>query len=271
MTSYPSPTLPAEIARAVDLALAFNLRLTGLGLEIAPDRAIAYGAYSMPGVGTMIEAEEAKTHAAGEEMARDFLECAGRHGVAHALRRVACDALDAPGLAAEAARLHDLSILTVAAGRRADASFAEAVVFGSGRPCLVLPAGREQTRLQGFERVLVAWDGGRAAARALADALPLLESAREVEALSVVDDEKAPRRGMDDLEQWFADHGVRAVCRTIVAGGRAADAILREAQARRSDLLVMGAFGHSRLRDFVLGGVTRAMLAEPTMPVLFSH
>lgn len=270
MVSWPEPTLPATIGRVVDVAQRFDARVLGLCLQITPPPATGY-AYTMPGVGTMIEAEEAKTEASARDILRDFIDQGQQHEARHEARLLECASLDGPDLVAETARAFDLTLLCVAEGSGVHREYVEAVAFGSGRPCLVIPETATETPVT-FERALVAWDGGRPAARALADALPLLQRASQTIVLTVAGDKEAPPLAQDDLERYLSDHGVEAALEIVDADGRGAAAVIEEAaQAHRADFMVMGAFGHSRLRDFILGGVTRAVLAQPRRPVFLSH
>ncbi|MFN3891758.1 MAG: universal stress protein [Beijerinckiaceae bacterium] len=271
MISYPQPTLPAAISGAIDSAAAIGLRLVGLDMQINPPVAAGFGGYAMPIVGTTIDAEDVKTKANAEDIARDFLGQARHRGVEAELRRVTCDALDAPGYAAATARLFDLTIVPAAPDSRADRELAEAIVFGSGRPCLLLPHYRTP-QVTPFDRPLIAWDASRAAARALADSLPMLKRAMEVFLINVGPKQSAGARSIADVERWLSDHRVRVNSVRVDGDARSAAAAIEEhARAVHANLIVMGAFGHSRVRDFILGGVTRSVLAEPRVPVLFSH
>ncbi|WP_374446898.1 universal stress protein [Stella sp.] len=150
---------------------------------------------------------------------------------------------------------------------------AEAVVMGSGRPVLVVPyAGRFRTV---GSNVLVAWDGGREAARAVNDALPLMAPGATVTVLSLNPDHTAAGgTGYpgQDISAHLARHGVRVEAANYVTEDiSVGDMLLSRAADLGADLVVMGAYGHSRLRDFVLGGATRHMLAHMTVPVLMSH
>lgn len=149
----------------------------------------------------------------------------------------------------------------------------EHALFASGRPVLVVPsAGRFETA---GRRVLVGWNASREAARAVNDALPLLAQAEAVTVLAV-----NPRRGTGahgeepgaDIALHLARHGVKVeVQRTAGSGIGDGDMILNAAADLSADLLVVGAYGHSRLREVVLGGVTRTLLRRMTVPVLMSH
>jgi nucleotide-binding universal stress UspA family protein len=107
----------------------------------------------------------------------------------------------------------------------------------------------------------------------LADALPILEMAKHVHIVTVIN-EKAldTRRSGSELARHLSRHGIDGVAETIDAAGRDVGSVLEAyVGSHGADLLVMGAFGHSRLREFVLGGATRSMLAHPPVPILMSH
>ncbi|BCW88460.1 hypothetical protein sos41_16000 [Alphaproteobacteria bacterium SO-S41] len=141
------------------------------------------------------------------------------------------------------------------------------IVMTAGRPVLVVPPGVE--RLSG-KRIVLAWKDTREARRALTDSLPFLKLAEEV-FVTGVGDENAPA-DVPDVAAFLTRHGVPAKPLTeAIADGRPAAALLRVAQRVNADLLVAGAFGHSRMREWVFGGVTRDLLDTATIPVLFSH
>jgi nucleotide-binding universal stress UspA family protein len=149
----------------------------------------------------------------------------------------------------------------------------EEVVLGGGRPVLIVPyIGPTATF---GERVSIAWDASREAARAVNDALPLLRRARQVGVVSVNPRPWPFAHGEEpgaDIGLHLARHGVKVEVQRIEGQGiDTANAILSHLADQSADLLVMGAYGHSRLREFVLGGVTRTILREMTVPVLMSH
>jgi nucleotide-binding universal stress UspA family protein len=146
----------------------------------------------------------------------------------------------------------------------------ETIALGSGRPVLIVPrAGDFQTI---GERVLVAWSATRESTRALHDAMPILELAKSVTVMEV-NPRRDPRHiAGADIAAHLARHGVKVEVSSITAGDiEVGDAILSRAADLGSDLLVMGAYGHSRLREFTFGGVTRHILQHMTLPVLMSH
>ena len=160
-------------------------------------------------------------------------------------------------------------------GHRRAQDVLERVVLHASRPVLVVPyAGTFETV---GRRVLAGWNGGREAARALADAMPLLCNATDVEVVSLDEPDgvrDAHREAaLQALSQWLLSHGVPARVRSqaLGSGMEAGDALLSHAADAGSDLIVMGAYGHARWSERVLGGATRTLLRSMTVPVLMSR
>jgi nucleotide-binding universal stress UspA family protein len=146
----------------------------------------------------------------------------------------------------------------------------EGALFESGRPIIVVPY--IQKRGLALERVLACWDGGRMAARAIADAMPLLERAKAVDIVIVAEERKNDEITGANMSEHLARHGIAANVKRIARGGLGIeDVVLDYAADSGADLIVMGGYGHSRLREFILGGATRGILAAMTVPVLMSH
>jgi nucleotide-binding universal stress UspA family protein len=184
-------------------------------------------------------------------------------------------------------RVADLLLLSRAGEQRPHASepdFRPYVLLHSGRPVLMLPASLDDAFDPGqlTRRVLVAWDASREAGSALQGALPLLRQAERV-SIAVFDDGPGGRTMLDagsaDPLPFLARHGVRATLEVHAAGGRRAriardsigEALLAQAADEGASLLVMGAYGHSRVRETILGSVTRTVLASSKLPVLMEH
>ena len=150
---------------------------------------------------------------------------------------------------------------------------AEQVVLASGRPILVVPCAGAYPSVG--RRVLVAWDASREAARAVADALPLLKAAGHVVTLSANPESGAGHHGElpgADIARHLARHGVRVeVQRVSSKDVSIADLLLNRIMDESFDLLVMGAYGHARVREIWLGGVTRRLMESMTVPVFISH
>ncbi len=147
----------------------------------------------------------------------------------------------------------------------------EAALFESGRPVVFVPfIHKGGVKL---DRVMVCWDGSRAATRAIADSLPFLKKAKQVEIVMVASKaSKGDEIAGVDLGQHLARHGLTVDVKRITSPDiDVASTILSHAADSGADMIVMGGYGHSRLREFILGGVTKTILETMTVPVLMSH
>lgn len=175
---------------------------------------------------------------------------------------------------ASLARHYDLSIIRQSDDDGPDNELAiEAALFNTGRPAIVVPYIHDSGLK--LDRVLCCWDGGAPSARAVNDALPFLKRAGTVEIVivsgSADDSAKGEIKGVE-IASHLARHDVKVEIETIAAPGNGvADTILSHAADRSADMIVMGGYGHSRLREFVLGGVTRDILRSMTVPALLSR
>lgn len=155
-----------------------------------------------------------------------------------------------------------------------DDRFPETIVMSAGRPVLLIPMRGEFPVLG--NRVLVGWDGGREATRAVHDALPFLEGARQTLLVTVnglADEPPGSRIPGADIACHLARHGAVVEVQELVRGPSASigDVLMSRASETGADLLVMGAYSHARWREIVLGGTTRTALSSMTLPVLMSH
>jgi nucleotide-binding universal stress UspA family protein len=142
------------------------------------------------------------------------------------------------------------------------------VIMKAGRPVLVVPPGRDDLNA---DNVLVAWKNTAEARRAIADALPFLSEAKSVTLLHVGED-GVHKSGVEDAEKFLGRHGVRAVAEAIEPGSLTAAAeIAKAAERTGAGLIVLGAYGHSRMREWAFGGVTRDLLRSSQIPCLFSR
>jgi len=201
-----------------------------------------------------------------------FEEAAWRAGISAEAHRSSTTFAGTADLFGRMARRFDLSIIRQAEPDRSSPAtlIIEAALFESGRPVLVVPY-IQKAELK-LDRIMVCWDGSRSAARAVGDAMPFLERSRTVEVIVVTE------RGKDDeipgaqLATHLTRHGVAVELKqTVAPDGNVAAVLLSHAADSAADFLVLGAYGHSRLREFILGGVTRSMLESMTVPVLMSH
>jgi nucleotide-binding universal stress UspA family protein len=144
------------------------------------------------------------------------------------------------------------------------------VVLGCGRPVLVIPYAGSNQKLDGH--ALIAWNGSREAKRAVQDALPLMALCDQVTVLCVNPEEDADIELEGELVTHLARHGLTALAESTTAmSAFVADAVLTRANQLNANIVVMGAYGHSRLRETILGGTTHDMLRDMTRPVLMSH
>lgn len=166
----------------------------------------------------------------------------------------------------EIARCHDLSIVEASELSR---QLSETLLFGSGRPLVLFPATSVCSRV---DTIAIAWDGSATAARALSCARIFIERATKVQVISVPDDKEIDEANRALLIASLKHSGFDVEDVSIQAGGETATAAIQSAALeRKADLLVAGGFGHSRLREFILGGVTRELLVKAELPVLLAH
>lgn len=195
---------------------------------------------------------------------------ASEYGIALKSDEVECFPSVFGDVAARSARYHDFVLMGLNGRDNLSQLAAETVVFGSGRPVVLLP---QITEISHLEHVMIAWDGSRVAARAVSDARLFLERATKV-TIAVVTDEKAlPEPALSQkLARHLASHGITAEELEIKSIGKpVADILQDEAEKIGAGLLVMGGFGHSRMREFILGGATQGIFRNLQMPVLLSH
>ncbi|HWA19915.1 MAG TPA: universal stress protein [Devosia sp.] len=173
---------------------------------------------------------------------------------------------------AREARGSDLFLGTLPYGDMAGGEWIEeSVLFDSGRPCCFIPPRYE--RKLALANILIAWNGSAEAARAVGSALPLLERAEHIIAATIIEpgNHTATDEPLASLDRFLANHRLTAEPRIVTSRGDVGDALIGEIQASDADLIVMGGYGHSRFREWVLGGATRLLLGQSPIPVFTSH
>jgi nucleotide-binding universal stress UspA family protein len=247
LTTYPEPTPVSAVETAVDIAVALESKLSAIAcavsLHVPPN---IYGKVLLD-VPAMAAGEARKSlrnaNSAQEESSRT-----GYKRIARYQRLPSC--------------LSTMRVFeTLQSYRRPrpgpfEPRYAESIIFGSGRPTLVIPNARADARVFALDTVVVAWDFSRPAARAVGDALPLLEKAKQVYVVTVTN-EKAISIGRSGPEpaKHLARHGANVVLDIVDAAGRTIGDVLESyVSSRNANLLVMGTYGHSRVREFVLRG-----------------
>jgi nucleotide-binding universal stress UspA family protein len=269
LTSYPEPTPAFVVEDAVSVAAVLGAHIAALSCEINVELP-GYFSGSMVGLPEIIAGEAANSRRNAQDLIAAFDAATEKLGVSHESILEKCKSFEVPDLLVEYARLRDLTILPVPESY--DQWYAEAVIFGSGRPTLILP---QRPRSRPFElgTVAVAWDFGRTAARAIADAIPILEKARKVRIVTVTNEKVLDsKHSSEELAKNLSRHGIDVVLDRVDAAGRTIGEVLEaHAASCKADILVMGAYGHSKFREFFLGGATKSLLSQPPIPILFAH
>jgi nucleotide-binding universal stress UspA family protein len=208
-----------------------------------------------------------------EALLARFMDVAQKRGVFQERILEHCELSEFSDMLIVCARLRDLTIVPVSPGDLFEPSYAEPIVFGSGRPALVIPQIRKRSGTFTLGTVVVAWDFSRPAARAIADALPILKKAKRVYAVTVMNEKAIDTKSSGaELAKHLAHHGVKIVLDSVDALGRPIGDVLEYyVDSRNADVLIMGAYGHSRLREFILGGATKSMISRPPLPIFLSH
>ncbi len=254
---------------ACALAKAHEAHL--IGLHISSDAGVSLRSLPGPVPSELMASIETRI---GEERDRSrarFDDVVARHGVQAEWRAENGDPASVVGTHA---RYADIAVMSQGDDRDTpgDPELPTVVATLTGRPVLIVP--RAGTFDKVGERVLVCWNTSREATRAVSDALPILQKAEQVTVLAVNPND-GPEHGDvpgADISHYLARHGVRAEAnRTYAEDIDVADAILSRASDLGCDLIVMGAYGHSRMREWIFGGVTRSIMRTMTRPVLISH
>ncbi|MBX3621991.1 MAG: universal stress protein [Rhizobacter sp.] len=267
-----SPRCPARITLAAAIAKAQGAHLLGLAPTGLVDLPADLQPTSMDGVPTLAAARKRLQEAAEECVQRFNAQVAPLGLVSHEGRVHGDDTLSA---VLQHARWCDLVVL----GQHDPShhtplvpwDLPQQVFLQAGRPVLVVPyAGDFKTV---GRKVVVSWKDTREAARALTDALPLLQQAQEVHVLGFASPAEATgaTRALEALAPWLSRQGVQAQLHAEVTELDVGEALLSRAFDLGADLIVMGGYGHSRVTELVMGGVTRSLLAEMTVPLLVSH
>jgi nucleotide-binding universal stress UspA family protein len=263
-------TRDAAVDYGISIAQAFKAHAAGIAFAFEP----VIPATIMGGIPTeMIESQRDESMNWAKAATSAFDGAARAAGISAETRIVDASLAGASELFGQIARRFDLSI--VAQAERNSATPADLIIegalFESGRPVIVVPF--IQAEGLKLDRVGVCWDGSRQAARAIADAMPFLQRAKHVEIVIVFGERgKAYQTQGAVMSQHLTRHGINVEIKRISAPKiDVQNTILSYVADSNTDFLVMGGYGHSRLREFILGGVTRSMLNSMTVPVLMSH
>ena len=270
--SYPEPTSETAIDQVVGFVGSLRGRVTALALAVRiPLQSNRLADYLLKLTEIAQEAEN-KSHQACVARLDDFARKAEAAGVLGGRLHETAELFAYSDHLAKRAETRDFCLVPLGQDYDGQMEAAQTVVFTSGRPVLVFKPGQANLPPKA-DQVVVAWDGSQRAARALHEALPILQQAREVRLLTIVGEKPAAASGIgaEPLRHLEA-YGVQARVDEVDAAGRSIgevfDAYFVE---RHADLLVMGAYAHSRLREFILGGATDHVLHHLKTAVFLAH
>jgi nucleotide-binding universal stress UspA family protein len=255
---------------AISVADAFRAHVFGVAFSYEP----VIPGLVMGGIPPeIIESQRRESDSKARAAITRFDETARRVGVSAESRMVSASISGAAEQLGRLARRFDLAVVGQPEGERAapEEVVDEGVLFESGRPVIFVPY--IQKAALKLDRVMVCWDGSRTAARAVADATPFLQKAKQVEIVMVgAKEAKGDEVPGVDLGQHLARHGLDISLKRITSPDiDVASTLLSYAADTSADFMVMGGYGHSRLREFILGGATSGILKSMTVPVLMSH
>jgi nucleotide-binding universal stress UspA family protein len=255
---------------AVSVAAALEAHLAGVAFIYDPVVPIS-GAGYIPA--EVIETQRDDNEIAAETAIKSFNAATGQAGISAETLMTSASLAGAGDQFARLARRFDVAIVGQAQPEISSMEqiIGETTLFESGRPLIMVPY--IQRAPFKTDNVMICWDGSRTAARAVADAIPIIRKSGRVE-IVIVASERGKQDEIEgaDIGQHLARHGLKVDVHRITGGNiDVGDALLSHAADSGADFMVMGGYGHSRLREFVLGGVTRSIFESMTVPILLSH
>ncbi len=255
---------------AISVAEAFGAHVAGVAFSYEP---VIPPTIMGTIPASFVESQRDENDRAANDARAKFDEAARRAGVSSESRTLSASLAGSADRFATIARRFDLAVVGQAEPERAapEELIVENALFSSGRPVLIVPYIQKAELT--LDRVMVCWDASRNAARAIADAMPFLKRARVIDVVIVASERiKSDEIPGADIGQHLARHDLKVEVRRIVSPDTdVASTILSHAADTAADFIVMGGYGHSRLREFILGGATRGMLQAMTLPTLMSH
>jgi nucleotide-binding universal stress UspA family protein len=255
---------------ATSVAAALQAHLTGIAFVYDPIVPFSDGGYIPAEV---IEIQGTENEAAAEAAIKSFTAETNKAGISAEPLKMSASLAGAGDQFARMARRFDLAIVGQGEPQMStmEQIIGETTLFEAGRPIIMVPY--IQRGPFKIDNVMICWDGSRAAARAVADAIPILGQGSRIE-IVIITNERGKQYDIEgpDIGQHLARHGFKVEVTRLPGGDiDVADALLSHTADSGADFIVMGGYGHSRLREFVLGGVTRSIFQSMTVPVLLSH
>jgi nucleotide-binding universal stress UspA family protein len=271
LVGEPNAAAIAAIDKCMAVAGDIGAKVTALAVEedilVRPQVTIS------PDLGNAGAAEALRSVSDARGLLSAFDAAATRFGVRGEYRLSRYAAADIPAKLARSARLKDIAIVPVKSDDSRSEKIIEALVFESGRPILICPEELATDLSIAFDNVAIAWDHTAPAARAVADALPMLQSAAIVRIITATDNTTAAETESGAaLAGHLAEHGVQAVFETVRIDGSSVGKVFEGyVRINAIDLLVMGAYRHSRLSEIVWGGATKTVIGRPPCWVMMSR
>jgi nucleotide-binding universal stress UspA family protein len=266
--TYPDATPAAALPRAADMAATLGAHVTAVvhDVDIPPiENPVAEFLLALKAEAANAERQSRRV---GTEIEQQLKHLSGRIGLALTVERLKAERACGE-LMAEKARCFDLTMLLCDPASPDHALLEQDVLFGSGGPVIIFPGHDVASHLA---KVAIAWDGSRAAARSVHDAIPLLKRAGAVHVLTCTQDKPINPASIDGLLALLSAHDVEATHVPVVLGDQPIGITLQTAAvAHDAGMLVMGAYGHSRMREFIMGGATASVLRNPMLPLFMSH
>ena len=270
LVGQPRGPALAAIEKCVAVAADLGARITALALEedvfvrpkvLLPDDSDAAEANGSLGAGDT------------QDLLGAFTRATSRTGIRAQSRSAKVPADQIASVLAEHGRFSDLTLVPVKPHDSRTEHIIETLLFESGRPVLLCPEQHVDELRPEFENVMIAWDHSARAARAVGDALPILQAAAVVRVVTVADDKSdAIVQSGTALVDHLREHGVYASFETVTGGGSSTGKVLGGwANSHDIDAIVMGAYHHSRLNEIVWGGVTKTVIGEPPCWVMISY
>lgn len=275
LLSYPRATKPEAIEKCAVVSAHLKARVTAVAFELdllpAPGPFAGAFALGLPDSAPIKEAQISRQNA--EQALKRFESAAQASGSASEALLIRATAEDTAALLVRQARLKDIALLPIKPHDGAQEMLIESLIFNSGRPVLLFDEQSSGKLPDSFNHVAIAWDHSAQAARAVADALPLLKAAKSVRIFTMIEDAAEAESRLSSAEalaKHLSEHRIETSVE-LPNAKPSRNALETYVKSHQTELLVMGAYRHSRLREFVMGGATYAVLGHPPCWVMMSH
>jgi len=271
LVGEPSEPALAALEKCVAVAAELGAKITALAVE--EDILLRPKVVISADVDNAAEAEAVRSTSEARSLLNAFNNTASRTGVRIDSRSRKLAANLIATTVAECARLSDITLIPVRSHDSRSENLVEMLLFESGRPLLLCPVERASELRPEFGNVMIAWDHSARAARAVGDAMPILQAATSVWVITATDERsEVIMQSGTGLIDHLREHGVSASFETVGINGSSIGKVLAVwARSHAVDVMVMGAYRHSRLNEIVWGGVTKTVIGEPPCWVMMSH